>query len=499
MTSTVPLNRLHISDLNVRKTDRDLDIDQLADDIDAKGLLQNLVVVPEGPSAHFGVVAGGRRLLALQLLVERGRKAADWPVPVVRERQEDGRAVSLSENLQRVDMNPADEVAAFAAIVADYEARGETDRLARVERCARHFGETVRHIEQRLRLAALAPEILDGLRVGKISLDSARAYAAYPDQDLQMRVFAQMDGIAYALAGAGEGQRNRHSVAAIRAALAGKVYRQSARQVHYVGVDAYLAAGGRIERELFMGAEDEDVLLDTALVDRLCTAKAEAEAATIAADAGFGSALVSPWPNVQDFPRTPRGYVAAFGAAEKTVFAGQADDAILVCRIAPDGSRLEKTQHCFVRERRPQGAGIAPAPRRAAAPESEIERLGRIRRQRIETRAVAIAAPRIAGTALDGRAWWPDYGARAIPPIAQEEETGDFVVAMLVRIPAADVDRVRAAAERAIDLEESKDNAAKEGLAASVDIAPPEWPLHPAPAAPHADVDADARVPEPAQ
>lgn len=78
---------------------------------------------------------------------------------------------------------------------------------------------------------------------------------------------------------------------------------------------------------------------------------------------------------------------------------------------------------------------------------------------------------------------------------------------MLVRIPAADVDRVRAAAERAIDLEESKDNAAKEGLAASVDIAPPrdridqepEWPLHPAPAAPRADVDDDARVPELAQ
>lgn len=525
MTSTVRLDHLHISERNVSKTDRDLDIDQLADDIDTpKGLLQNLVVVPEGPSAHFGVVAGGRRLLALQRLVERGRLAADWPVPVERRKREDGREISLSENLQRVDMNPADEVEAFAAIVADYEERGETDRQARIARCARHFGETIRHIEQRLRLAALAPDILDGLRTGRISLDAARAYAAYPDQDRQMQVFGQMEGIAFARSSDG---RARHSVAAIRAALAGTVYHQRDRHVRYVGVDAYHAAGGRIARELFMGSEDEDVLLDTTLLDRLYLDKAELEAGMLARREGFAGAALVPWHGQQDYPKIMRGYIARHGGA-MLLPPEQRADAILICRIAEDGSAIEPNGHSLV----PIGGSPAAQTHSAAhsaraAPASSAENaddpplytppppaprphesdIGRIRREEIEARALRLAAPPIAGTALEGRAHWPDRHRGLIEAVQRDEAAGMYAIAIYVTVTADELDHARAAAERGYDAEEAERGAnGSEAERAAADLAAPadpdetpaidpldrepEWPLR----APTANVTA-ANVP----
>jgi len=76
----LPLNRLVPSPANVRKTGKTLGIEELAASIAAHGLLQNLQVraVAKG---KFEVVAGGRRLAALKLLVKQGSLAKDADTP----------------------------------------------------------------------------------------------------------------------------------------------------------------------------------------------------------------------------------------------------------------------------------------------------------------------------------------------------------------------------------------------------------------------------------
>ncbi|HEY0626713.1 MAG TPA: ParB N-terminal domain-containing protein [Allosphingosinicella sp.] len=447
MLTTISLNKLQLSENNARKTNRDEDIASLADDIAASGLKQNLVVThSECGRGMYDVDAGGRRFLALQLLAEQKRIPKNYPVSCLVEPRENALETSLSENLHRVAMNPADEFEAFATIIGRYQDAGITDRREQVANCARRFGKEVRYVEERLRLAALAPEILEALRSGEIGLDSAKAYAAYPDQKLQLQVYAAQCKSNY----------NAHSVHSIRSAMAGKVYRKGDRQVRYVGLAAYQAAGGRIELELFMGSEDEEVLLDTALVDRLCREQAEADADKIAQELGYAAGAVKPWAGASwTWPKTPAGYCPSHYGA-RSLSAEEKTDAILVCRIKDDGTGLEPTEDVFKKIIETPTGG-APA---ARGPESEIERLARIRREKIELKAAHLAVPSVAGTPLEGRAFWPSPEQHWIEPI-EELDDGTVRVAMIVVVPKAEVEAVMAAAERAIDQEEAVADAAR--------------------------------------
>jgi ParB family transcriptional regulator, chromosome partitioning protein len=110
----IPLNKLLLSDRNVRQTGADDSIDQLAKDIQVRGLLQSLHVRPmldanEQETDSFEVLGGGRRLRALTLLVKQKRLAADHPIPcVVRAAHADTLAEedSLAENAHRLSLHP---------------------------------------------------------------------------------------------------------------------------------------------------------------------------------------------------------------------------------------------------------------------------------------------------------------------------------------------------------------------------------------------------------
>ncbi|MDM0030412.1 ParB/RepB/Spo0J family partition protein [Variovorax saccharolyticus] len=68
---TIALNRLKLSSNNVRKTRHADDLGELAALIESQGLLQRLSITDAGDGT-YAVEAGGRRLAACQLLVERG-------------------------------------------------------------------------------------------------------------------------------------------------------------------------------------------------------------------------------------------------------------------------------------------------------------------------------------------------------------------------------------------------------------------------------------------
>src|SRR4051812_28799709 len=185
MIRTIPLNKLVTSPRNVRRAvDEQADL-QLKADIDARGLLQNLVVTSAAkPRGAFAVEAGGRRLKALQRLADEGKLAKNHEGGCLV--LEGGPAAppeaSLAGNFQRLTLNPADECLYFQRMI---------EQGSDIEGIARRFGLTVRFVEGRLRLASLAPVVFDALGAGEISLDAAKAYAATPDQERQAFVFEQ--------------------------------------------------------------------------------------------------------------------------------------------------------------------------------------------------------------------------------------------------------------------------------------------------------------------
>ena len=116
----VPLSRLVLrpTGRNVRKTPR-MSIPELAASIQRVGLLQNLIVIAAADGEHYEVVAGGRRLAALKLLAKKHRIPKEWEVPCLLVADGTARTASLTENVQREAMHPADQFEAFAALVAE--------------------------------------------------------------------------------------------------------------------------------------------------------------------------------------------------------------------------------------------------------------------------------------------------------------------------------------------------------------------------------------------
>ena len=267
MIKTIPLNKLAASPRNVRRAeDTQADL-QLKADIEARGLLQNLVVTSiRKPKGCFAVEAGERRRRALLVLVDEGKLPADHAVCCLVVDADEGQEASLAENFQRLAMNPADECLAFSQLV---EQGAEADAIAR------RFGLTVRFVEGRLRLANLAPIVFEALGAGEISLDVAKAYAATPDPERQAYVFEQVRSSYIS-----------NHPDSIRRMMTEATVSASDRRARLVGEAAYVAAGGRIERDLFADA-DEARWLDVALLERLASAKMEELAAAAAAEHGL--------------------------------------------------------------------------------------------------------------------------------------------------------------------------------------------------------------------
>ncbi|HEX5258975.1 MAG TPA: ParB/RepB/Spo0J family partition protein [Sphingomicrobium sp.] len=267
MIKTIPLNKLVASPRNVRRTSDPQADAEIKADIEARGLLQNLVVTSASkPRGGFAVEAGERRRKALQSLADEGKLAKDHEVSCLVIDRDTAQEASLAENFQRLAMNPADECLAFQQLI---------EQGSDVEGIARRFGLTVRFVEGRLRLAGLAPILFEALGAGEITLDVAKAYAATPDRERQAYVFEQLGG-GYS-AGHPDSIRRMMTQATISA---------SDRRARFVGEDAYVAAGGRIERDLFSD-EGDARWLDIALVERLATEQMEALAAETAAEQGL--------------------------------------------------------------------------------------------------------------------------------------------------------------------------------------------------------------------
>ncbi|MBZ9709868.1 ParB N-terminal domain-containing protein [Mesorhizobium sp. ESP7-2] len=261
----IPYDRLVLSQKNVRRVKDGVSIEQLAEDIGRRKLLQSLNVRPvlEGEGEETGtfeVPAGGRRYLALAILIKQKRLAKNEPIPCIVNRRQETSAEedSLAENLRRADLHPLDQFRAFKAL---------SDQGLDPDEIGARFFVSPATVRQRLRLASVSPKLLELYEKDEIRLEQIMAFSISDDHARQEQVWERISG--------------SHSQEAyyIRRLLTETTVRADDRRAVYVGAEAYEAAGGVILRDLFEqdsgGWFQDAALLEQLVFDRL---KVDAEA-----------------------------------------------------------------------------------------------------------------------------------------------------------------------------------------------------------------------------
>ena len=250
---SVPLDSLIKSPLNVRTVPYSAEsVSELADSIKGVGLLQNLVVHAL-PGDRYGVAAGGRRLAALNMLAERNILPADWPVRVKVIPQELATAASMTENGQRRDMHPAEQIAGFRAMAQEGKTPAQTGDL---------LGYSPRHVQRMLKLADLAPVILDALAEDRITTEHCQALALENDTARQVQVFEAACQSGWG--GKPDVRVIRNLITESEVAVAGN------SKFRFVGADAF--SPDELRTDLFSDDEGgyvDCVALDAALLEKL--------------------------------------------------------------------------------------------------------------------------------------------------------------------------------------------------------------------------------------
>ena len=244
----IPLSQLELSPGNVRKTPADASaFTELKASIAAHGLLENLIARAMGPgpdgAARYAVIAGGRRLAAMQALAAEGTLDEDHLVPC---RMIGGivaaEEVSLAENTVRAAMHPADQVEAFRRLA---------DAGSTAAAIAARFGVSERTVEKRLRLGNAAPVLLEAYRAGEIDLETLMVFAVTTDHAHQTAVWETVSQQGY-----------RPGAWQIKRLLTEDRVAATSTIARFVGIEAYEAAGGRIDRDLFAEEDERGIWFD---------------------------------------------------------------------------------------------------------------------------------------------------------------------------------------------------------------------------------------------
>lgn len=275
----IPFNQLVISQANVRRIKAGVSIEELAEDIARRTLLQSITVRPVrdadgNETGMFEIPAGGRRYRALELLVKQKRLAKTEPVPcVVREgglAEED----SLAENIQRAPLHPLDQFRAFLS----FREKGMSD-----EEIAANQFVSVSVVKQRLRLASVSPKLLDIYADDGMTLDQLMAFTVNGDHERQEQVFERL------------AQSYSKEPHVIRRMLTEGAVRAVDKRAQFIGLDAYAEAGGVVMRDLFRG-DDGGWLQDVDLLEMLVAEKLRVQSEVVSIE-GWKWIEVAP-----DFP-----------------------------------------------------------------------------------------------------------------------------------------------------------------------------------------------------
>ncbi|MFU0968304.1 ParB/RepB/Spo0J family partition protein [Kluyvera ascorbata] len=271
----VPLSDLIKSPLNVRTIPYTADsVKRLANSIETLGLLHNLVVhaLPDGKS---GVAAGGRRLTALTLLREMGRISTDYQVPVKSVSDELAVEASYAENNELETMHPAEQIMAFGTLAA----QGKT-----AAQIGDGLGYGSRHVQRMLKLANLAPALLEKLAKDELDSEQCQALCLESDQARQVQVYDSV----YAQWGSAPAHLLKRAITETEISVTSSSF-------VFVGREAYEAADGVVREDLFSQQEGEGTA-DSVLVQRLVQKKLDTIALQVELSEGWAWSMGRPEP-----------------------------------------------------------------------------------------------------------------------------------------------------------------------------------------------------------
>src|SRR6056297_3005685 len=266
------------------------------------GLLQPLLV--QKLDGKYAVLAGGRRHAALrELVADKAAKGFTAKTKVdcrlVPEDCDATTALSLVENITQAPMNAIDEFEAFARMM---EVDGQTP-----ETIAKTFGTTVAIVKGRLRYGLIHPDIRAAARSKVITLDTMKAFAEHPSQEVQCEVYEALtkeDGYLQAYT--------------VRQALKSRGVQVSDDIGAFVRED-YEARGGAVAADLL---EEHSVLEDAALVETILLEKlgAAAEEARMRLGFAWADAMVRyDYATMADYGRVYPGPIEPDEAAQKRI------------------------------------------------------------------------------------------------------------------------------------------------------------------------------------
>jgi ParB family chromosome partitioning protein len=167
---------LDLLDPNPKQPRTELDeakLDALAQSVRAHGVIQPIVA--RRKNGRYEIVAGERRWRAAQ-------RAGLLRIPVLVRDVPDSKLleIALVENLQREDLNPIEEAAAYRRLIEEH---GLTQ-----EEVAAIVGKDRSSVANYLRLLKLPAEVQAEVASGGLTMGHARALAGLPDEALQRRI-----------------------------------------------------------------------------------------------------------------------------------------------------------------------------------------------------------------------------------------------------------------------------------------------------------------------
>ena len=172
----VPITFLRPNPHNPRRTFNEIELEELANSVRERGIIQPIVVRQAGGARDaYEIIAGERRWRAAQ-------RAGIHEVPIVVIDVDDREALEIAiiENVQRADLNPLEEATGYQAL-SDQFNYSQND-LARV------IGKSRSHVANTMRLLKLPDTVKEFLADGRLSAGHARALLTQDDPEALARI-----------------------------------------------------------------------------------------------------------------------------------------------------------------------------------------------------------------------------------------------------------------------------------------------------------------------
>jgi ParB family chromosome partitioning protein len=299
------------SEKNVRRKPRDLS--ELLPLVRAVGVLHNLICFEQQrdgvPTGSLEVAAGDGRWQCVGILIEEGSFPVDYQIPYLLVTEAEAVLVSLAENLGRALLHPADVCDGMLALARHGHSVGDI---------AVSFGLDPLTVRQRLKLANVAPRLFGLFREGKATYEQMAALAVTDDHVAQQAAWDGLDAWS----------RQPHQLR--RLLTAQRIPVHSDRVARYVGIKAFEAAGGKVERDLF-SQQGEGYIDDVALLESLAQAKLQRVARRLRRER---------WTWVEVRARIDAAELALYGRVRTAVMPPNAEQAAALARLDDRAARL---------------------------------------------------------------------------------------------------------------------------------------------------------------